>query len=146
MTTVSEIMTTHLVFVDPDDRVEQAIKLMLRHSISGLPVVNDVGELLGVITEYDILEMIDAPETAQDKVFLHMTRDLVTVDVDTSILQAASIFLARSIRRIPVVKESRLVGIVSRRELIQFVQERRQEDREYRVIDMCLSPGTAGWN
>ena len=59
MIKVKDIMTAHVVFVDPDDRVERAIELMLRHGVSGLPVVDSSGQILGVVTEYDILGIVD---------------------------------------------------------------------------------------
>jgi len=130
MLRVKDIMTAHVVFVDPDDRVEQAIGLMLRHGVSGLPVVDSSGQLLGVITEYDVLGIVDDFFTEKNKVYHYMTRGITTVDADASITELAAIFRERSIRRYPVVENDRLVGIISRRELIRLVHDVRSEPRQ----------------
>jgi len=122
-------MTAHVVFVDPDDRVERAIELMLRHGVSGLPVVDSSGQLLGVVTEFDILDIVDDFFTERNKVYHYMTRDIKTVEADSSIEELAAIFRERSIRRYPVVENNRLVGIVSGRELIRLVHNVRSESR-----------------
>lgn len=125
MITASEIMTRHVVFIDPESPVEDAIGLMLRHGVSGLPVVNSSGELLGVITEYDILDIINEPDTERCMVYHFMTRDPEVVEANTSLFELAALFQGRSIRRYPVVENGQLVGIISRRELIRFVHDVR---------------------
>ena len=130
MLRVKDIMTAHVVFVDPDDRVERAIGLMLRHGVSGLPVVDSSGQLLGVVTEYDILGIVDDFFTEKNKVYHYMTRDIKTVEANASITELAAIFRERSIRRYPVVEDGRLVGIISRRELIRLVHDVRSEPRQ----------------
>jgi CBS domain-containing protein len=125
MTQARDLMTSHVVFVDPDDRVERAIELMLRHRVSGLPVVNSANELLGVITEYDIIDMVDDLETERNQVYHYMSRSPVTIEADTPVSELGKMFRSRSIRRFPVVENGRLVGILSRRELIRFVHAKR---------------------
>jgi len=129
MLTVKDIMTAHVFFVDPDDLVEHAISLMLRHGVSGLPVVDSSGQLLGVITEFDVLDMVDDFHTEKNKVYHYMTRDIQTVDASSSVTELAAIFRQRSIRRYPVVENHRLVGIISRRELIRLVHDVRSKAR-----------------
>jgi CBS domain-containing protein len=125
MINAQDIMTTHVVFIDPDEPVEHAIELMLRHGVSGLPVVNSCNELLGVITEYDILDIVDDPQTERKMVYHFMTRDPDTIEADTSIFEMGRLFQGRSIRRYPVTDKGKLVGIISRRELIRFVRDVR---------------------
>ncbi len=130
MFAVKDIMTRHVVSVDPDDCVEHAIDLMLRHSVSGLPVVDSAGQLLGVITEFDILDMVDDVHTERNKVYHYMTRDLETIEAEESIFDLSERFHERSIRRYPVVENGHLVGIVSRRELIRLVHYLRKKAQE----------------
>jgi len=113
MFSAKDIMTDQIVFVDPDDNVERAIELMLRHGVSGLPVVDSSDQLLGVVTEFDILDMVEDFYTEKNKVFHYMTRDPETIDVSTPLAELASTFRQRSIRRFPVVDNGRLVGIFS---------------------------------
>ncbi|MCA9240510.1 MAG: CBS domain-containing protein [Planctomycetales bacterium] len=130
MITASEIMTRHVVFIDPEAPVEEAIELMLRHGVSGLPVVNSCGELLGVITEFDILDIINDPDNERCMVFHFMTRDPEVVEANTPLFDLAARFQARSVRRYPVVDNGLLVGIISRRELIRFVHDVRAAVRQ----------------
>lgn len=125
MLSARDIMTRHVVFVDPDEPIEHAIDLMLRHGVSGLVVVNSCCELLGVITEFDILDIINDPETERTMVYHFMTRDPKSVDVETSIFELGQIFKRKSVRRYPVLEDGKVVGIVSRRELVRFVHEIR---------------------
>lgn len=125
MINAKDLMTTHVVFIDPDEPVEHAIELMLRHGVSGLPVVNSCDQLLGVITEYDILDIVNDPQTEKKMVYHFMTRDPDTIDVNASIFELGRLFHGRSIRRYPVTENGKLVGIISRRELIRFVRDMR---------------------
>ena len=125
MFNAKDIMTTHVVFIDPDEPVEHAIELMLRHGVSGLPVVNSCDQLLGVITEYDILDIINDPQTERKMVYHFMTRNPDTIDANASIFELGRLFHGRSIRRYPVLENDKLVGIISRRELIRFVRDVR---------------------
>jgi CBS domain-containing protein len=124
-----DIMTTHVVFIDPDEPVEHAIDLMLRHGVSGLPVVNSCNQLLGVITEYDILDIINDPQTERKMVYHFMTRDPDTIEADTPVFELGRLFHGRSIRRYPVTDNGKLVGIISRRELIRVVRDVRLKAR-----------------
>ena len=125
MKTIRDIMTPHVISVDPDDRVEDVIGLMLRHHISGVPVIDMADRLLGVITEYDLLGIIDDLATERNKVYHYMIRDVVTIEAELSLSKAVEAFRSRSIRRFPVVSEGKVIGIVSRRELIRYVREER---------------------
>lgn len=135
MLTAREIMTKHVVFVDPDSPVEEAIDLMLRHRVSGLPVVSSCGQVLGVVTEYDIIDMVTDPDTERNLVYHFMTRDPEVVEADATVEELAELFHGRSIRRYPVLDNGELVGIISRRELIRFVRDVRAAVRER--IDMA---------
>ncbi len=133
MFVAKDIMTDHVVFVDPDDHVERAIDLMLRHGVSGLPVVDSGDQLLGMITEFDVLDMVHNVNTEQHQVYHYMTRGLQTVDSQMSVLELATLFRESSIRRYPVVENGKLVGIVSRRELIRLVRDIREKTRPNRT-------------
>jgi CBS domain-containing protein len=126
MYTVKDIMTESAVVVRPETTIDEAIALLLDHRVSGLPVVNDEGVLLGVISEVDIIDLVYNADIESSLVRDYMTRELVCLDSEASLDDAASIFCTKSIRRIPVVQDTRLVGIISRRDLIRFVREARK--------------------
>jgi CBS domain-containing protein len=109
---VNEIMTTSVITVEDDTRVEDAARLLARHRISGLPVVNNTGALIGVVTEYDLLAKRGA--TVADS----MTRGVISVSPETSTEDVAHLLADRRVRRVPVLDSGRLVGIVSRSDLV----------------------------
>ena len=67
MIKVKDVMNTGIVTVDPDDTIEEAMSRMLKLGISGLPVVDVAGQLLGIITEFDLLELVWDPSTSRTK-------------------------------------------------------------------------------
>ena len=98
---------------------------MIRLGISGLPVVDMAGQLLGVITEFDLLDLVWDPSTSKNKTYHYMSRDLRTVDEDADIEEVADMFKSLSIRRLLVLRDKRVTGIVSRRDLIWYVLKLR---------------------
>jgi len=125
MPTVKDLMTAGPISVDPDESVEKAILLMLKHGLSGLPVTDTAGRLLGIISEFDLLDLIWDAKTVLDKVYQHMTREVRTAHEDDELTTAAELFRTLSIRRLPVVRDHRLVGILSRGDLLRHVLQTR---------------------
>lgn len=118
-------MTTEIVSVWPDTTVQQAVDLFELQQVSGLPVVDDQQRLLGVITEYDLLQSIGTLQL-NGKVADFMSTDITTVGEDVPLLDLAEIFITTRLRRLPVVSDGKLVGIIARRDLI-FVGKIRQQ-------------------
>jgi len=124
---VKDIMTDRVVVAGPETTIDEIVSLLLDHQVSGLPVVDDDGLLLGVITEIDIISLVYESYDNTTIVSDYMTRDVLTLDAEASLDDVASIFCKKTIRRIPIVREGRLIGIVSRRDLIRFVRDVREE-------------------
>lgn len=124
---VHDIMTDRFVAVRPDTSIDEAITLLLDKGVSGLPVTDDDGRLLGVISEIDIIGLVYEADVEASRVGDHMTRDVQTLDADASLDDAAGGFCTQSVRRFPVVRDGRLVGILSRRDLIRFIRDVRRE-------------------
>jgi CBS domain-containing protein len=87
---------------------------------SGMPVTDENGKVIGVVTELDLLKQVDAGKdferiTADDI----MTKEPLTVDVNTSLKDVLAIMIEKNIIRIPVTDESRLVGVISRRDILR---------------------------
>ncbi len=122
-----DIMTDSVVTVAPGAKIDDAVELLLNHRVSGLPVVDAERHLLGVISEIDIIDLVYNADIEASTVRDHMTHDVRTIDADASLDDAASIFCATSIRRIPVIQHGRLVGILSRRDLIRFMRDVRKQ-------------------
>ena len=115
---VSEIMTTNVVSVHDKSTLEDAARLLARHRISGLPVLDGEGKLVGLITEFDMIAKDGA--TVADL----MSRSVISVSPDTPIDEVAHLLAHRRIRRVPVLHGDRLVGIVSRSDLVQQIAMR----------------------
>ena len=134
-----DIMVTKLVTLSPDVDVFAAIDLLLKHRISGAPVL-DGGRLVGVLSEYDCMKvsaagMTDLFEPTSGPVRQYMTEAAVTTHPDAPIGDLAATFLSRRIRRLPVLDDrGRLVGLVSRRDVLKGLlqsQEGRLGQQSY---------------
>ena len=123
---VKDVMTEGPVVVGPETTIDEAIELLLDKRVSGLPVVDGQGLLLGVISEVDIIDLVYKADVEASLVGDYMTREVRSLDAEASLDDAASIFCRKHIRRIPIVRAGRLVGILSRRDLIRFVRAVRK--------------------
>lgn len=141
-----DIMTTQVITVDPDTSVHDLATLLSEHGISGVPVVDPNDRLVGVVTEGDLLHRTETGtehrtehrhyrwfdtlasdrELARDYVKSHgrkvadiMTRDVVTVSDTTELADIADLLETKRIKRVPVVRDGAVVGIVSRANLVR---------------------------
>jgi len=128
---VREVMATGLLTLRADLPIFQAIMLLLKNRVSGAPVVDDQGKLLGILSEKDCLNVF-ANEAffsinAGGQVGDYMSREVLTIDPDDDVFKAAEIFMNNSFRRLPVVEDGNLVGQLSRRDILmaslKLVQE-----------------------
>jgi CBS domain-containing protein len=120
-TLAKDIMVTKLVTLSPHMDVFEAIGLLLRHRISGAPVVDADGKLLGVFTEKSSLSVLVEAAYEQlptTEVYAFMIPDPVTITEDTDLLSIAQLFLNCGARRLPVLRDEKLVGQVSRRDVL----------------------------
>ncbi|KPV50605.1 signal transduction protein [Kouleothrix aurantiaca] len=115
---VREIMTSDVISVPENNTIEDAARVLARHRISGLPVVNEAGALVGLVTEYDFISKQGA--TVADI----MSRGVISVTEDTDVEEVAHLLANRRIRRVPVLRGDRLIGIVSRSDLIKQIAMR----------------------
>ena len=159
-----DIMTTSVISVPQDGTVEDAVRLMLDHHISALPVLDDQGRLKGLLSEGDLMRRVrdtesprrswwleifgGASNTARDFVKLKsnrvedvMTRDVVSVEEDTTVARIARLLEKHRIKRVPVLRSGQVVGIVSRANLLhalsalrdRVLPEPSEDDRLLRV-------------
>jgi len=155
-----DIMTTNVATVAPDSSVEAISMLMLTRNISGVPVVDEKGAILGIVTEGDLILQqqstggtswwlwlfSDSRTNAADYIKTHgtradevMTRDVITVREDAPMGDIARILAEKRIKRVPVEHDGVLVGIVSRTNLLRGMASRdekkvlTQDDRAIRL-------------
>jgi CBS domain-containing protein len=119
MQTAKQVMKTDVITIPSDASVEATIQTMLRHGISGAPVVDEQQNLVGIISELQLLEVIYSPQLKATTVSKLMTREVLTVMEDTPVSDIATIFALHRVRRVPVLRQGRIVGLISRRDLLR---------------------------
>ena len=128
MATVQDIMSTSVITVPHNAEVDVAIELILNKKVSALAVVDSQGTLLGVISEYDVLELcskVGHADANLEPCSEYMTSPVKSISPHASIDVVAKIFQTASIRRLFVVEDNKLVGVISRRDLLRFIRENR---------------------
>lgn len=120
-----DVMTTSVISIRENATVREACVLLLRHGITGMPVVNERNQIVGVITEFGLIESLFNPQILNNPVANFMTRDVLTVDENEPLSHVATLFLLHRVRRLPVVRnddmDGHVVGVISRRDLIRVV-------------------------
>jgi len=145
-----DIMTTNVVTVSPETDIAEAVRLMLERQISGVPVIDDSGRLAGILTEGDLMRRaelvtgrqswwinpISSPEQ-EAKAFVKshglkvkdvMTKEVVTINEQEPLDRIAMVFEERGIKRTPVMRSGKVVGIVSRANLLRSLATKRISD------------------
>lgn len=117
---VKDIMTNNVISIDTDASVLKAARLMVKNHISGLPVVDKGGKLVGIVSEADFLEFIVEPGRFADECRVEeiMTPNPHTVGEEDSLDHLVEMMQRHRIKRLPVVRDGRMVGIVSGANLI----------------------------
>ena len=141
----TDVMTTDVITVDPGTTVQALATLLAERGISGAPVVDLGGRLVGIVSEGDLLHRAEigtarrhrerrrswwlddfASDLARDYIKSHgrtvediMTRDVMTVTEDTDLGEVATLLEAKRIKRVPVMREGKLVGIISRANIVR---------------------------
>jgi CBS domain-containing protein len=141
MLKAKDIMTTHVVTVDVDDSIDRAISLMVDHRISGLPVLGKDGRLMGIVSEFDLLELICEGRNEHCKVCDYMSAPPFSVCEEDSWVAVADVFRAKHIRRLPVLRDGMIVGIVSRHDLMRAIQDARRKIRQELTQQVHQTPG-----
>lgn len=119
-----DLMTTHVITTRPDADIMFAVQLLVKNDVSGLPVTDEHGYLQGMLTERDCIRAaLQAgyfDETA-GKVSQYMSTPVITVEPQTNVLDLASTFAENPYRRYPVVENNRLIGLISRRDILRVL-------------------------
>ncbi len=121
MATVSEVMNTSVLTVDPTASIGEAAEKMIDAGVGAVVVMEDMARIVGIVTERDILRAVaQRARAAEARVRQWMTESVVTIEPDTEIKDAAKMMFERNFRHLPVVnKDGRLMGIASLRRLSQ---------------------------
>ena len=156
-----DVMTQSTVTVDPDASIMHAIQLMLKRRISGLPVVDDTGALVGILTEGDLLRraelgtqkrrprwiefLIGPGRLASEyvsacgrKVHEVMTTPVHTVAEDASLSDVVKIMESRQVKRLPVMRGNEVVGILSRANLLRALVSMARDTKPANMTDATI--------
>jgi CBS domain-containing protein len=154
----ADVMVSNVITVGPDATIQEVASILLSNRISGVPVLGKKGELLGIISEGDLIRR---PETGTERrhswwlalltgstplaaeyVRSHarkasdvMTRNVITAGLDTPLHDIAALLERNSIKRVPIVKNGKVIGIVSRANLVQALASRGTEGKAQRAVD-----------
>jgi CBS domain-containing protein len=125
---VTQFMATKLITFTPETDIRTVIDIMVKKKISGAPVLNNKNELVGMISEVDCLHiLIDGPYNEEPSkngtVGELMSKSVRTISSDKSILDAAYEFVNAGYKRLPVTENGKLVGQISRSDILRAVQE-----------------------
>ena len=141
-TVARDFMTTELVTLSPDCDVFSAIDTLLKHRISGAPVVGRCGEFLGIFSERSCMEVVINAlyEGLPDAGLLpFVDPNPPTITPETDLLTICQTFLNQATRRLPVIDGNQLVGQVSRRDVMQVVAGLKKNDNSYHGELLYLS-------
>ena len=116
---VKDVMTTHIVTVQPDWSVGRVIELMLEEDVSSLIVADANDRLIGIVTESALLVAAVDQQLRTDPISLHMERHFVSSSPEEHVNQTIEKFLLHRVRHFPVVENGKLVGILTRRQLMR---------------------------
>ena len=140
---VRDVMTTSVITVSPAATYEETARILYKHNLSGVPVVNGHGKLVGIVSEKDLFramyplyeEYILEPHAYYDQeiqeneieiirkrpIEKYMSKQVITVSAGDSVLHAGGLLLARGLHRLPVTENGKLVGIVSREDIYSSI-------------------------
>ena len=122
---LKNIMATPVITVYQDDSVYDAMTTLRRHNITGTPVTDNNGALVGIITEKDLLRFLYTAEVKDPKVKDFMTKDVICFDIEDSMINVADCFVKNEVRRVPIIEKNKVVGIISKKDIIDYILKMR---------------------
>jgi len=133
MIAIKEVMTRNVITVQRETPIYEALDLLERHHISGLPVVNDEMKVVGILSEKDVLELLLNPKVGVNTtVEKYMSRKVTCFEEDDDIFVICQFLIKGWVRRVPIVKDGKLTGIISRSDMIRLIMEAHRKMSDYR--------------
>lgn len=131
---VKEIMSTKLKIIEPGETIRFAAQVMSKYGIGSLIVV-DSFELSGIITERDILKAFAAGKSPDTLIKNIMTKKVITITPETTLEEAAKLMIKHGIKRLPVCKDNRCIGMVTATDLMKY-----EDKLAERLVSLYLMP------
>ena len=121
MKTIRDVMQPDPIQIRRDGALHRALELLIENQISGLPVVDETGRLVGVLSEKDLLRIFDGADA--HTVESLMSRDPVSISADDPLVDVVDLLMANDFRRIFIHEDGRLAGLISRSDLMPAILE-----------------------
>ena len=118
-----------VITVRPEATVDEAPDLLSKHQVSGVPVVDAEGHVVGILSQFDLFKpLYDQLQLNTTTVARYHSTRVISVQADDMLIDVAEVFMSHAIRRVPVVDaENKLVGIISRRDIVRYIRDVRQQ-------------------
>jgi len=128
MLKAKDVMTKDVIIVRTDTPIYEALDLMAKYSISGIPVVKDDMALVAILSEKDVIRLLDADKDREEKtVDDFMTQPPLFFDENENLVDVCDFLKKNLFRRVPITSKGKLVGIISIRDVIEYILQQRQE-------------------
>jgi len=127
MIKAKEIMTRNPVAVGENVPINDIIKILVENNITGLPVVSDEMYLLGMVTEKDILKALFEPGSKGKIASDLLTADVIQFDEEDDLMDIFRVLVDNSFRRVPIMLDGKLTGVISRRDIIKFLYNSKKK-------------------
>ena len=129
MLKAKDIMTEeNIISVREDTPIYEAVELVVKYGISGMPVVKDDIALVGIVSEKDLIKLFYGKEGENSRVGDFMTQPAVHFDVDESLLDVCDFLMKNIFRRVPITSKDKLAGIISIKDVLGYILELKRED------------------
>ena len=123
------IMTKEIITVRNDSEIREAMYILVKKQISGLPVVDSKMQLVGIVSEKDILRLLFSGGQEGKTVADCMTKNVISFGPDESVVNVCAFFITNPYRRVPIVDNGKLVGVLARRDVISLLLASNSEKK-----------------
>src|SRR3954466_3674877 len=141
--TIREVMNRNVVAARPEMTVEETIGFLTQNHIGGSPVVDEDGKLVGMVSELALIDVVFDRTIRFAPISNYMNKELQVVHPDQPLTRAAQLFALHSFRRLPIVENDKLIGIITRRDLMNYAL---REDHAVEDPLTALIPSLVGIN
>ncbi len=124
-----DIMSTKIVGIKRDALVKDAIDLLINHSISGLAVFDENENIVGIVSEKDILIAYDFLNDIHEPIDDFINTDIISVSPETDVEEISKTLVQRNIKRVPVLSDGQLIGIVSRHDILKAIKQMNEGEK-----------------
>ncbi|MFH1123485.1 MAG: CBS domain-containing protein, partial [Pseudomonadota bacterium] len=125
MISAKDVMSKRVATVSAEANIKEVIRLLVENKVTGLPVVSENGDLLGIVTEKDILRMLLYDRDVKEKTAADlMTTEIISFDENEDLMKIFKSLVEGEFRRVPILSEGKLAGIISRADIIKFLSKK----------------------